>query len=37
MKQFRAIGKQMIDEWKKSTGPEGATIIADYDKRRGTQ
>ena len=37
MKQFRMIGNQMIDEWKKSTGAEGAAIIADYNRRRGVK
>lgn len=37
MVEFQSIGKQMVDEWKKSAGADGAKLIADYNKLRGVK
>ena len=34
MTEFRKIGQQMIEEWKKAVGPDGAAVIAAYNKMR---
>lgn len=34
MAEFHKIGQQMIEEWKKAAGPDGAAVIAAYNKKR---
>jgi len=34
LKEFQAVGKKMLDEWTAKSGPDGATLLSEFEKRR---
>lgn len=34
LKEFQGAGKKMLDEWKAKSGPDGALLLSDFEKKR---
>lgn len=34
LKEFQAVGKKMLDEWKAKSGPDGVVLLSEFERRR---